>query len=258
MNDKHYLVGTVAATTGLTVRTLQHYDNIGLLPVSGRTESGKRYYTQSDLVRLEQIIFYKLLDFSLDEIKVKLIDSPNLSELKELLKAQEYLLLRKIEQLHTSFTTIDASIKVFDAGRQPPFHVLLKFIKTLPGDDVFEWAPSLISEEHQASMSEYFKDVEDVQKFYHKLKALLIDATALLHSGISPIHEEAQSLAKRWLDMILSISEDGNIASLEQFIEIGKKSEKKLQGDKQLMEEVYRFIQQAFDIYTANHNLNFK
>ncbi|MBC8060485.1 MAG: MerR family transcriptional regulator [Clostridiaceae bacterium] len=59
MNKKQYLVGEIAAATGLTVRTLQHYDNIGLLPVSGRTTSGRRYYSQADLVQLEQIIFYK-------------------------------------------------------------------------------------------------------------------------------------------------------------------------------------------------------
>lgn len=252
MNDKHYLVGEIASATGLTVRTLQHYDNIGLLPVSGRTEGGRRFYTEADLVRLEQIIFYKLLDFTLDEIKEKLIDTTSLSELKDILKNQEFLLLRKIEQINTSFTTIDACIKIVDAGKQPPFHILLKFIKTLPGDDVFEWGPSMISEEQQSIMSKYFKDLEDVQRFYHKLKAMLIDAIALLNSGFSPTHEQAQVLAKQWMDMLLSIS-DGNLSSLEQFINIGKASEQKMKGEKQMMDDVYSYIQQACDIYATNH-----
>ncbi|WP_141430740.1 MerR family DNA-binding transcriptional regulator [Bacillus sp. 03113] len=44
--NKTYLVGELAAATGVTVRTLQHYDNIGLLPTSGRTDGGRRYYTK--------------------------------------------------------------------------------------------------------------------------------------------------------------------------------------------------------------------
>jgi len=255
MIDKQYQVGEIAAVTGLTIRTLQHYDNIGLLPASGRTESGKRYYSEADLVRLEQIIFYKLLDFTLDEIKQKLIDSPGRPELKELLKQQEYFLLRKIEKLHTAFVTIDASIKVIDAGRQPPFHVLLKFIKTLPGDDVFEWAPALLSEEQQAAMSGLFQDWEDAQKFYHKLKMLLIDAIALLHSGFSPADEQAQGLAKQWLDLLLSVS-DGNLEQLEQFIEIGRVSEQKLLGNRQMMEAAYEFIDQALACHATQHKLD--
>ena len=80
---------------------------------------------------------------------------------------------------------------------------------------LFEWAPSMLSEDQKAMMSEYFKDLEDVQKFYHKLKALLIDAIALLHSGFSATHEQAQVLAKGWLDMTLSIS-GGDLSSLER------------------------------------------
>ncbi len=46
MSDKKYTSGEIASATGLTIRTVQHYDNIGLLPSSGRTEGGRRYYTQ--------------------------------------------------------------------------------------------------------------------------------------------------------------------------------------------------------------------
>ncbi|ROR27244.1 DNA-binding transcriptional MerR regulator [Mobilisporobacter senegalensis] len=257
MKEERYFVGEIAKTTGLTVRTLQHYDNIGLLPVSGRTESGKRYYTKEDLISLEQIIFYKMLDFSLDEIKKKLIDGPTEIELKEILEQQEYLLLRKIEQLNTSFATIDASIKVIEAGRQPPFHVLLKFIKTLPGDDIFEWAPSKVSKEQQEVMSGQMKDLYDVQKFYHKWKSLLIEATALLHSDISPSSREGQELAGQWWDMLIYIS-GGDVTKLEQIDQSGAMNEEMLVGEKKMLEEANDFIQRAFDIYSKNNNIQLK
>ena len=60
-------VGELARRTGLTIRTLHHYDEIGLLKPSGHTESGHRLYTSSDITRLQQVVSLRQLGFSLDE-----------------------------------------------------------------------------------------------------------------------------------------------------------------------------------------------
>ena len=49
MGEKQISTGEVAKISGLTIRTLQHYDNIGVLPASGRTEGGRRFYTENDM-----------------------------------------------------------------------------------------------------------------------------------------------------------------------------------------------------------------
>lgn len=64
----------IAKQTGLTVRTLRHYDQIGLLQVSSRTEGGHRLYTEEDLKKLQQIEFLKDLGFRLLEIRTMLGD----------------------------------------------------------------------------------------------------------------------------------------------------------------------------------------
>ena len=51
MDEKQISTGEVAKISGLTIRTLQHYDNIGVLPASGRTEGGRRFYTESDMIQ---------------------------------------------------------------------------------------------------------------------------------------------------------------------------------------------------------------
>lgn len=61
-------VGQVAADYGVTVRTLHHYDEIGLLHPSERTHSGYRLYTEADLERLRQIVAYRRLGFSLEDV----------------------------------------------------------------------------------------------------------------------------------------------------------------------------------------------
>ena len=62
-------VGELAKRTGLTVRTLHHYDELGLLQPSLRTESGHRLYTANDLTRLQQVLSLRQLGFSLEDIR---------------------------------------------------------------------------------------------------------------------------------------------------------------------------------------------
>lgn len=66
---RFWKVGDLAKLTGLTVRTLRYYDQIGLFSPSGQTESGHRLYSESDLSRLQQILSLKDLGLSLEEVK---------------------------------------------------------------------------------------------------------------------------------------------------------------------------------------------
>jgi DNA-binding transcriptional MerR regulator len=67
-----FSVGTLAARTGLTVRTLHHYDTIGLLAPSGRTEAGYRLYSEDDLRRLERVVLLRALGIPLRDIAMAL------------------------------------------------------------------------------------------------------------------------------------------------------------------------------------------
>lgn len=71
-------VGELAQQTGLTVRTLHYYDEIGLLKPSLHTEAGYRVYTPGDLGRLQQVLLLRQLGFSLAEIR-RCMDDPNFS-----------------------------------------------------------------------------------------------------------------------------------------------------------------------------------
>jgi DNA-binding transcriptional MerR regulator len=64
-----YTVNQLAKMAGVSVRTLHHYDHIGLLKPSSRTAAGYRLYERQDLLRLQQILFFKELDVPLDEIR---------------------------------------------------------------------------------------------------------------------------------------------------------------------------------------------
>lgn len=88
------IVNEVSKLTGVSIRTLQYYDTIGLLKPSSYTESGYRLYDDTALERLQQILLFKELEFSLKEIK-EIIDAPNFNREKALEQQIELLTLKK-------------------------------------------------------------------------------------------------------------------------------------------------------------------
>lgn len=93
---------------GVSVRTLHHYDELGLLTPKERTDAGYRVYGQKELIRLQQILFYKELDFSLRDIQ-ELLDDPTFDYLTALQGHRKAILERKT-RLDALLTTIDKTI----------------------------------------------------------------------------------------------------------------------------------------------------
>src|SRR3954454_10224375 len=89
-------VGEVAALAGVTVRTLHHYDRIGLLSPSGRTAAGYRRYSSADLERLHPELGYRELGSPLEEV-APLLDAPA-ADPAEHLRCQHRLLLDRLER----------------------------------------------------------------------------------------------------------------------------------------------------------------
>ena len=87
-------VKQISEKTGISIRTLHYYDTIGLLKPTEVSDSGYRYYNETALERLEQILLYKELDFTLREIKT-ILDDPNFNKAKALEKQIELLTMKK-------------------------------------------------------------------------------------------------------------------------------------------------------------------
>lgn len=102
-------VKQVADLVGISVRTLHHYDAIGLLVPSGMTKSGYRQYSEKDLETLQHILFFRELGFPLKEIK-NMLDNPKFDQL-EALSLQRKMLLEKRQNVDKMITTIEKTIK---------------------------------------------------------------------------------------------------------------------------------------------------
>jgi DNA-binding transcriptional MerR regulator len=114
-NRTDYTVSQVAELAGISVRTLHHYDQIGLLPPSRRSEAGYRLYGKSELLRLQQILLFRELEMPLAEIQAR-IDAPDFDPLVSLLQHRQAL-ERRQGQLGRLMETVDKTIAILQEDR---------------------------------------------------------------------------------------------------------------------------------------------
>ncbi|MFE9115327.1 MerR family transcriptional regulator [Streptomyces collinus] len=110
----NYSVGQVAGFAGVTVRTLHHYDDIGLLVPSERSHAGHRRYSDADLDRLQQILFYRELGFPLEEVAA-LLDDPD-ADPRAHLRRQHELLTARIEKLRKMAAAVEHAMEARTMG----------------------------------------------------------------------------------------------------------------------------------------------
>jgi DNA-binding transcriptional MerR regulator len=111
-----FTVGQVAERSGVTIRTLHHYDEIGLLRPSRRSGSGYRLYTDADLVRLQHVVVYRRLGFALEEVAV-LLDDPE-ADVAAHLRRQRAAVTSRLEELAELVTAIDRALEAEVSGIQ--------------------------------------------------------------------------------------------------------------------------------------------
>ncbi|MBC8374808.1 MAG: MerR family transcriptional regulator [FCB group bacterium] len=113
--SKQYSVKQVADLSGITVRTLHHYDKIGLLKPAKRSQKKYRYYDEDNLLRLQQILFYRELDFSLEQTRA-ILDDPVFDFVKALQTHRESLLQRH-KRMKQLIQTVDQTLEKIEGDR---------------------------------------------------------------------------------------------------------------------------------------------
>jgi DNA-binding transcriptional MerR regulator len=103
-----YTVKQLSSLAGVSARTLHFYDEIGLLKPAAHGENGYRYYDEEAVLRLQQILFFRELDFSLNEIK-EIIDRPEFDVL-DALRAQRAALQERVKRLNRLIRTVDQTV----------------------------------------------------------------------------------------------------------------------------------------------------
>ncbi|MEG1797494.1 MAG: MerR family transcriptional regulator [Clostridium sp.] len=110
-NKSHFSVGEIAKLTGVSIRTLQYYDNIELVPLRKELTNGRRFYEEKDITKLQQVLFYKSLGLPIKEIKPLLAHAVTNEEIASVLRNQRQVMHHQLNDMKMDIALIDTSIK---------------------------------------------------------------------------------------------------------------------------------------------------
>lgn len=230
-------VGALARQSGVSIRTLHHYDNIGLLSPSQRTDSGHRLYDKGDVTRLGQIVALRQMGFSLEEIRAALLRrefSPqkvvrlHITHLRERITAQQKL-CDKLESLATHLEKGDATAEEF-----------LHLIEVTTMIERYYTPEQLaqLEERRQALGEEHIRAVEA------EWPQLMAQVQAHMDKGAPPGDVDVQKLARRWMELVEEFT--GGDAGIRQSLNNMYENESNVAGmDTSPMRAMYEYIQRA-------------
>ena len=238
-------VKEVSQMTGVSIRTLHHYDDIGLLIPDDLTEAGYRIYSDKNLATLQQILFFRELGFSLKKIK-ELLSSPSFDR-HEAFEMQHKMLIAKRQQLDEMIDTIEKTI------RHEKGEVRMTNEEKFQGFDFSKnpyeqeardrWGDKAVDESNK-KVAQFGPEIgEEMNRIYFGL-------AEIRHTD--PTSKEAQKRIEEWYALLNKM---GNY-SLEAFAGLGEMyvaDERFTKNIDQFGEGLAVFMRDAMKVYAENN-----
>jgi DNA-binding transcriptional MerR regulator len=194
-----FLAREFAERAGITVRTLHHYDRLGLLKPSRYTQAGYRLYGERDFARLQQIVMLKYIGLPLKEIK-RLLDEREL-DLRMTLRLQRAVVEEKRRQLDSVIQAIERAESVMAMSDEPDWETFKQIIEVINMQNDMEWMKKYYTEEQLAELARRGTP-EVLERGQRDWAALIKEVEAAVAEGIDPESDRAQALAARWSKLI--------------------------------------------------------
>ena len=227
-------IGDLASRSGVSIRTLHHYDEIGLLSPSHRTESGHRLYGREEVVRLQQILSLRQMGFSLDAIR-DLLDRRgieprrvlelHIARLRESVETQQQLIAR-LESLAVACETADVN----------------QFLETMEMMTMFEKYYTKEQLETLAKRREAFGE-ETMREVQEEWPRLIASVRAEMERGTDPRDPKVQALARRWKELIEMFT--GGDPGIEQSLRNFYRGEPQFAAQQGLDSGISEYVQKA-------------
>lgn len=189
-------VGELARRTGLTIRALHHYDEIGLLKPSQHSEAGYRLYTAGDVARLQQVRSLRQLGFSLEEVR-DCLDRPGFSPL-ESIRLHIGRLREQVEMQRELCEKLEAIAAHFRAAEEVSGDEFLKVIERMTMIESYYTPEQLESIKTRGErMGE-----EAIRQSQVDWAELIAQVRAEKEKGTDPTDPKVRAMARRWMDLV--------------------------------------------------------
>ncbi len=219
-NQVCYTVGELARRSGVTVRTLQYYDQHGLLKPSRFSEGGRRLYDRQDMLRLQQIIFLKAMGFSLDQIRDRLLPTVTGEQLTRLFEEQKAAIKQQILSLHQALELLEQGIRETADGHDIALEALFAIVGAVRQGNPYAF---MLRRLDSSDLSYYLdkvagaNDSQDLQTELNQLTDVLL---GLHRAGADPLGSAGQDLACRWWALMQQLT-DGDPERMQSLFAAG-------------------------------------
>ncbi len=210
-------VGEVAKKMGVTVRTLQYYDDEGLFSPSSESQGGRRLYTDKDVIKLYQILSLKHLGFSLDDIKNHLISLDTPADVAAVLAEQAASMREKIENLSESLKDIETLQAEVLQMHSVDFKKYADIIVNLQMKNEFYWLIKHFDDTTLDNLRSRF-DKDSGLAMMDAFTRLLNEAIQLQEDGVLPESKKGQNLAQEFWEMLMEFT-GGDMNMLSKLME---------------------------------------
>lgn len=192
MQNRTWKVGELSKLTGLTIRTLHHYDEIGLLSPTSRTSSGHRLYDEGDIIKLQQIMSLKELDFSLDKIK-EFLENPEYNP-KEIIEMQIERLNQEIKLKEELKSQLQELWEVFHSWRKPNLEQFINSIELIKNQKKY------FTQEQITLIKKQYNELNnnEADKYTSSWGELISSFQYEMEKGTSVDNPTVVDLARKW------------------------------------------------------------
>ncbi len=190
-----------AARAGVTVRTLHHYDRLGLLRPTRRTAAGYRLYGAADFARLQQIVTLKFIGLPLKQIK-ELLHGREF-DLGTTLRLQRWLLAEQRRRLDLALEAIDRAEQLTAAQGMPDWAAFKQIVEVITMNDM-DWTQKYYTDEARQKIEERKTTIprEVIEQAQRDWATLIKEVEVAVAAGVDPAGAQGQALAARWLELI--------------------------------------------------------
>jgi len=250
-------IGELAEKAGVSVRTLQYYDRIGLLR-STLSESGRRRYTMEDILTLQQIVFLKSFGFSLEEIKGKILKYESASDLGAVFAEQREALIGQAENLKNIIKMLDTVIFEIKKGNEISLSRIMMILQLMRQGNKYAFVLSYLGADQLRDIAERFKGPDSKVKskgIVNSAEEILTGMKKLYANGADPAGTEGQKLAARWWSMVSDFTGDDE-KLLKTLVSAGADIEDWPDETKDFRDVIENFLSAALVVYLKGKNID--
>lgn len=214
-----YSIGEFSKKTGLTIRTLHYYDEIGLLKPTLVTEKGRRYYSNQDFMVLQKVVTLKFLGYSLEQIKDFLQSEK--WDLKDSLLLQKQMVEEQKKQIENVIKALDHALDIVEHHGEVDASVFITLINSIQMESEHkQFLKGFLDEQ---KVEQLYSTTEERQKEIEKeMVGMIAELNNLF--GTAPDSKEVQKEVGRLVDIMAEVS-GGDLTFLQDIGEVEVENE---------------------------------